>query len=72
MSLAAAYDLIKGYPETAPPLLLRPVMTATEGLVFHLVLEESFANETAARAQIGRLPGEWQAKVQLRHGSELW
>lgn len=65
-TLAAAYALVKAYPDEAPPLLIKPIADAEEGLSFRLVLQETFPDEGSARAAIARLPLAWQAKAHVR------
>jgi type II secretory pathway predicted ATPase ExeA len=64
-TLATAYDLVKEYPESAPPLLIKPLMSAGEGLRFLLVLEETFRDEGSARAALALLPSLWQARAKV-------
>ncbi len=69
-TLAATYALVKEYPEGAPPLLIKPLLTSGSGLVFRVVLEEAFRDEGSARAAIARLPSSWQGKAQVRSGEQ--
>lgn len=70
-TLTAAYDLIKDYPETAPPLLIKPSISAGPGLTFHLVLEELFSDENSAHGRIKDLPQAWQGDTRVMKTSEL-
>lgn len=65
-TLAEAYVIVKEYPETAPPLLIKPIKTAENTLVFHVILEESFNNEHSALELVKALPAKWQGKTRIK------
>lgn len=65
-TLAAAYRVVKEYPEASPPLLIKPTLTFDNLLSFHVILEESFANETAALARVKDLPTAWQGRARVK------
>lgn len=65
-TLEAAYALVKDYPETAPPLLIKPTLSAEHGLEFHVILQETFADEIAALIRAKDLPAPWQEQVLVK------
>lgn len=64
-SLAEAYAVVKDYPETAPPLRIKPIKGEDDRLTFHVVVEESFADELAANNRLKSLPTEWQGRARV-------
>lgn len=68
-TLAEAYGIVKEYPESAPPLLITPVMEGGDGLSFHLTLQESFTSEEQAQSRSRDLPAEWQERAQIKPAS---
>ena len=71
-SLASAYAVVKEYSEAAPPLLIIPSPAAAgKGIDFHVVLEETFADENVARARIKDLAPEFQSQAQLKKSGDF-
>jgi len=64
-SLTEAYVVLKAYPETAPPLLIKPTKGEGDRLLFHVLVEESFADELAANHRLKALPPEWQGRTRV-------
>ncbi len=63
--LASAYALVRDYPETAPPLVIMPVLAAgAGGRVFHVVVEGDFKDAASANARRAALPAEWRDKAR--------
>jgi len=65
-TLAEAYRIVKEYPESAPPLLIKPIVTVGNALVFHVILEETFNNENSALERARDLPPVWQGQARVK------
>ena len=66
-TLSEAYGIVKEYPETAPSLLIKPILTAENSLIFHVIMEATFDNENSAIKQLKDLPQAWQSKARVTH-----
>lgn len=64
-TLAEAYGIVKGYPEKAPSLLIRPTETADGIIRFHVILEESFVSADSAFERIKGLPAAWRVRAKV-------
>jgi len=60
-TLNEALELLRTYPESAPPARLIPRWNPTTGMRFALVLKQLFTTPEAAQAQLRLLPGDMAA-----------
>jgi hypothetical protein len=59
-SLQEAFDMLRSYPESAPPVRLIPFWRPGGGTRFAVVLKQFFTNPETARLQLNLLPPEYQ------------
>jgi len=64
-SLPDALDLLRSYPESAPPARLIPYWNPASGTRFAVILKQSFASAEAAQAQLRLVPGSLAAGSQV-------
>ena len=64
-SLQEAYDLLRSYPESAPPVRLIPFWRPGGGTRFAVILKQLFTNPETAQVQLNLLPPEYQPAGRL-------
>jgi general secretion pathway protein A len=64
-SLQEALDLLRAYPESAPPARLIPYWTPAVGMRFAVILKQLFATADTAQSQMRVLPGRLTATAQV-------
>jgi general secretion pathway protein A len=64
-SLQEALDLLRNYPESAPPARLIPFWNPSAGMRFAVILKQMFATPEAAQAQLRLVPGGMAAASQV-------
>jgi hypothetical protein len=64
-SLQEAFDLLRSYPEFAPPARLIPCWQPATGLRFVVILKKMFTNLETARLQVELLPPALRASGQV-------
>ncbi len=64
-SLSDALDLLRNYPDAAPPARLIPYWNPTNGMHFAVILKQVFASADAAQSQLRLLPGSFAAGGQV-------
>jgi len=64
-SLQEALELLRIYPESAPPARLIPYWNPSIGMRFALILKQVFTTPEAAQAQLRLLPGAMAATGQV-------
>jgi general secretion pathway protein A len=64
-TLQEAFDLLRNYPESAPPARLIPCWQPARGLRFVVILKQVFANPETARLQLELLPPALTASGQV-------
>jgi general secretion pathway protein A len=64
-SLQEALDLLRNYPESAPPARLIPYWNPGIGIRFAVILKQLFASSEAAQSQLRFLPGGMAATSQV-------
>jgi hypothetical protein len=70
-NLVSAYNIVKNYPEDAPPIIIVPTLridAQKSNLVFMLVVEKLFPQRAAAKKILQKLPPELQIKAQIKQG----
>ncbi len=60
-SLQEAFDMLRSYPESAPPVRMIPFWRPSSGTRFAVVLKQFFTNPETAQLQLNLLPPEYQA-----------
>ena len=60
--LDAAINVLRKYPEEAPPIRIIPYWNSQLGLRFAVLLKEYFFDETSAKNQLRKLPSEFTPK----------
>ncbi|MEA3280532.1 MAG: hypothetical protein U9Q38_08035, partial [Thermodesulfobacteriota bacterium] len=55
-TLKDSINLLRSYPDDAPPVRIVPYWTDISGLKFAVLLRELFADEASARRQLNNLP----------------
>ncbi len=68
-SLAEAFDVLRAYPDRAPPARVIPYWNRQEGFEFAVVIRPCFTQEKRARDLLGRLPDKFAANARI---SSLW
>lgn len=64
-SLQEAFDMLRSYPELAPPVRLIPFWRPGGGTRFAVVLKQFFTNPETAQLQLNLLPPEYQPAGRL-------
>lgn len=64
-SLQESFDLLRTYPESAPPARLIPCWQPTTGLRFVVILKQLFSNPEAAGLQLTLLPPSLSASGEV-------
>jgi hypothetical protein len=64
-SLQEAFDMLRSYPESAPPVRLIPFWRPGGGTRFAVVLKQFFTNLETAQLQLNLLPPEYQPAGRL-------
>jgi len=64
-SLQEAFDMLRSYPESAPPVRLIPFWSPDGGTRFAVVLKQFFTNPETAQLQLNLLPSEYQPTGRL-------
>jgi general secretion pathway protein A len=64
-SLQDALDLLRNYPDSAPPARLIPYWNPATGMHFAVILKQVFATPDAAQSQLRLLPGGFAAGGQV-------
>jgi general secretion pathway protein A len=64
-SLQEALDLLRNYPESAPPARLIPYWHPVGGMRFVVILKQLFSSPEAAQSQLRLLPGGLAASGQV-------
>jgi general secretion pathway protein A len=64
-SLQEAFDMLRSYPESAPPVRLIPFWRPSGGTRFAVVLKQIFTNPETAQLQLNLLPPEYQPAGRL-------
>ena len=64
-SLQEAFDMLRSYPEAAPPVRLIPFWRPGGGTRFAVVLKQFFTNPETAQLQLNLLPPEYQPAGRL-------
>ena len=64
-SLQEAFDMLRSYPESAPPVRLIPFWRPGGGTRFAVVLKQFFTKPETAQLQLNLLPLEYQAASRL-------
>jgi general secretion pathway protein A len=64
-SLQEAFDMLRSYPESAPPVRLIPFWRPGGGTRFAVVLKQFFTNPETAHLQLNLLPPEYQPAGRL-------
>jgi general secretion pathway protein A len=64
-SLPDALDLLRNYPDGAPPARLIPYWNPTNGMRFAVILKQVFTTAEAAQSQLRLLPGSFAAGGQV-------
>jgi general secretion pathway protein A len=59
-SLQEAFDMLRSYPESAPPVRMIPFWRPGGGTRFAVVLKQFFTNPETAQLQLNLLPPEYQ------------
>ena len=59
-SLQEAFDILRSYPESAPPVRLIPFWRTGSGTRFAVVLKQFFTNPETAQLQLNLLPPKYQ------------
>jgi len=65
-SLSDALDLLRNYPDAAPPVRLIPYWNPTNGMRFAMILKQVFTTAEAAQSQLRLLPGSLAAGGQVQ------
>jgi general secretion pathway protein A len=64
-ALQEAFDMLRSYPESAPPVRLIPFWRPGSGTRFAVVLKQFFTNPETAQLQLNLLPPEYQPAGRL-------
>jgi len=64
-SLQEAFDMLRSYPESAPPVRLIPFWRPSGGTRFAVVLKHFFTNPETAQLQLNLLPAQYQPSGRL-------
>jgi general secretion pathway protein A len=64
-ALQEAFDMLRSYPESAPPVRLIPFWRPGGGTRFAVVLKQFFTNPETAQLQLNLLPPEYQPAGRL-------
>jgi general secretion pathway protein A len=64
-SLQESMDLLRNYPESAPPARLIPYWSPAAGMRFTVILKQLFSSPEAAQLQLRLLPGSVSAGSQV-------
>jgi hypothetical protein len=64
-SLPDALDLLRQYPDSAPPTRLIPHWSPAAGMRFAIILKQVYATSEAAQSQLRLLPGSFAAGGQV-------
>lgn len=64
-SLQEAFDMLRSYPESAPPVRLIPFWRPGGGTRFAVALKQFFTNLETAQLQLNLLPPEYQPESRL-------
>jgi hypothetical protein len=64
-SLQEGFDLLRTYPDSAPPARLIPLWQPATGLRFVVILKQFFTNPDAAQFQLKLLPPSLPASVEV-------
>jgi len=59
-SLQEAFDMLRSYPESAPPVRMIPFWRPSSGTQFTVVLKQFFTNPETAQLQLSLLPPKYQ------------
>ena len=65
-SLSDAMDLLRNYPDAAPPVRLIPYWNPTNGMRFAVILKQVFTTAEAAQSQLRLLPGSFLTGGQVQ------
>jgi len=64
-SLQEAFDVLRSYPESAPPVRLIPFWRPGGGTRFAVILKQLFTNPETAQSQLNLLPPEYKPAGRL-------
>lgn len=64
-SLEKAYVFLRSYPKQSPPVHIVPSWNSSDGLRFHILYREFFANEESAQKSLSTLPPEIASGLTL-------
>jgi general secretion pathway protein A len=68
-SLESAFNVLRRYPDSIPPLRLVPYWSPQTGMKFAVVLKQLYKDKTAAAGQMELLPAELSSDAML---ASLW